>query len=80
MNPRSRWWNRFDSGSRLESFLLPSPMTYGRCPKRGTNVVAPMSMSAWYSAICRGVDESRSSPRSTCVMPISASSTGLTSV
>ena len=35
-------------------------------------------MSAWYSAIWRGVEESRSSPRSTCVTPMSASSTGLT--
>src|ERR671916_468904 len=37
-----------------------------------------MSVSAAYSASCRGVEGSRSSPRSTSVMPIRASSTGLT--
>ncbi|CPU64520.1 Uncharacterised protein [Mycobacteroides abscessus] len=80
MNPRSRCRNRFDSGSRLDSFLLPSPMTYGRWPNSGITCATPISSSARYSAIWRGVEDSRSSPRSTCVMPMSASSTGFTSV
>ena len=81
MKPRSRCRNRLDSGSRLESFLLPSPMTYGRCPNTGTHGARRRcSSSARYSTTCRGVEDSRSSPRSTCVMPMSASSTGLTSV
>ena len=40
----------------------------------------PSSVSAVYSASWRGVEDSRSSPRSTWVMCIIASSTGLTSV
>ena len=80
MKPSSRYWNRFDCGSRLESLRLPSPVTNGRCPNCGNGLARPMSMSASYSAIWRGVDGSRSSPRSTWVIPISASSTGLTSV
>ena len=39
-----------------------------------------MRISAWYSAICRGVDGRMSSPRSTWVIFINASSTGLTNV
>ncbi len=78
--PAARWWNRFDSGSRFESFLFPSPITYGMCPKRGMKDVIPTSYSASYRAICRGVDDSRSSPRSTWVIPIRASSTGFVNV
>jgi hypothetical protein len=71
---------RPEPGSRLDSFLLPSPMTNGRWPNSGVRPLPmPMSASASYSAICRGVDGSRSSPRSTWVISISASSTGFTS-
>ena len=80
MKPRSRCRNRFDCGSRLDSFLLPSPRTLGRCANSGTRSATPMRISAWYSAIWRGVDGRMSSPRSTWVIFISASSTGLTKV
>ena len=45
----------------------------------GAPLPIPTRASASYSAICRGVDGSRSSPRRTWVIPISASSTGFTS-
>ena len=80
MKPRSRCRNRFDCGSRLDSFLLPSPRTLGRWANSGTRSATPMRISAWYSAIWRGVDGRMSSPRSTWVIFISASSTGLTKV
>ena len=35
MKPRSRCRKRLDSGSRLDSFLLPSPCTDGRWPNTG---------------------------------------------
>ena len=54
MKPRSRCRKRLDSGSRLDSFLLPSPSTDGRCPNTGSPVPTPISSSARYSAIWRG--------------------------
>ncbi len=52
----------------------------GMCAKRGTNVVTPASMSAAYRESWRAVEGMRSSPRSTWVIPIRASSTGFTKV
>ena len=40
----SRWLNRLDSGSRLESFLLPWPMTYGMWPNSGISLAMPSSI------------------------------------
>jgi pyruvate kinase len=68
------------AGVDLESFLLPSPVTNGRWPNSGTTEETPSSTSARWSGIWRGVLERRSSPRSTWVISISASSTGFTSV
>ena len=80
-NPSARTCRRDASGVlRLEIRRRPSPSTIGRCPNRGIGPDAmPSDRSAACSGICRGVDGSRSSPRSTSVMPMTASSTGLVS-
>ncbi|CPU00950.1 Uncharacterised protein [Mycobacteroides abscessus] len=59
---------------------MPSPSTDGRCAKAGIESVTPIRIMASYKAICRGVEGSRSSPRSTWVIFINASSTGFTKV
>ncbi|CNV47366.1 Uncharacterised protein [Mycobacterium tuberculosis] len=46
MNPRSRWANRFDCGSRFESFLVPSPKTVGRCANFGIRSATPILINA----------------------------------
>ncbi len=56
---------------RFESFLPSGPRMFATCPYSGSG--AP---SAWRIWICFGVFEMWSSPRMTCVIPSSQSSTG----